>query len=316
MRETATPPEAPIAAGRRLRYRHHIDSSPELLGEKGLIGCTILAGKRTDADSCRDAHRSPGPALVTALVRSSAATHRGARRADNEDACLERPDLGLWAVADGAGGHQAGALASARLIDALDGIPAGLDAPELLAEIRARVDAVHQNLIDEAGRMGAGATVASTALIFCIRRQHFACLWAGDSRAYRWCDGSLQRLTRDHSLVQELVDIGELEADEAEGHPRANIITRAVGAGDAGLFMLDKITDVVRAGDRFLLCSDGLTKSMSEDEIGVLLQRAGDDAAPLFIEAALARQARDNVTAIVIQVDAVDAADSFQSGQA
>jgi serine/threonine protein phosphatase PrpC len=232
----------------------------------------------------------------------------------NADArCLDRPDLGLWAVADGAGGHDAGALASTRITEALDGIPSGLDAPELLVEIRARVGAVHQSLIDEAERLGPEATVASTVLIFCIRRQHFACLWAGDSRAYRWCDGSLQRLTRDHSLVQELVDIGELEAEEAEDHPRANVITRAVGAGEAEFFVLDKVTDLVRSGDRFLLCSDGLTKSVSEDEIGTLLQQAGDDAAPLFITAALAREARDNVTAIVIHVDEVDEAESAQA---
>ena len=104
------------------------------------------------------------------------------------------------------------------------------------------------------------------------RNDHFACLWAGDSRAYLLRDGALQQISRDHSLVQELVDAGAIRPEEAEHHPRANVITRAVGA-DLEDFALDKVSGPHPAGDRFLLCSDGLSKSVPEGELAALLAR-------------------------------------------
>lgn len=233
------------------------------------------------------------------LLRSWAATHPGARRPHNEDAFVARPDLGLWAVADGAGGHEAGAMASGMIAEALDAIPAGLGAPETLAEIRSRIDAVHAALLEEAARRGPDVIIASTLVVLCVRGGHFACLWAGDSRAYRLSDGVLQQVTHDHSLVQELVDAGQIAPEAAEGHPHANIVTRAVGAAGESAFVLDKITDALRPGERLLLCSDGLTKSVPETAIAAILKL--DDPAAELIAAALERQARDNVTAVVVE---------------
>jgi protein phosphatase/serine/threonine-protein phosphatase Stp1 len=138
--------------------------------------------------------------------------------------------------------------------------------------------------------------------VLIVAGDYFACLWAGDSRAYLLRDGVLRRLTRDHSLVQDMVDNGSLTEAESEGHPRANVITRAVGAGEAEL-ILDKSTGEVRPGDKFMLCTDGLTKTLSEPELmDLLLQPALPSPAERLIEAALSQQARDNVTALTIDV--------------
>ncbi len=243
---------------------------------------------------------------MTLWLRSWAVTHPGARRSHNEDAMLDRPDLALWAVADGAGGHDSGALASGMIAATLGEMPPGLGAAETLAEIRARIGAVHTALLEEAARRGPDVIIASTVVVVCVRGAHFACLWAGDSRVYRLRDGVLEQISHDHSLVQELVDAGQLAPEAAEGHPHANIVTRAVGAaGSSDAFALDKATDLFQPGERLLLCSDGLTKSVPESEIAALLAAdpsdPDDDPARRLIAAALARQARDNVTAVVIE---------------
>lgn len=231
---------------------------------------------------------------------SSAATHAGARRQHNEDSYVDRPDLGLWAVADGAGGHEAGEVAAGMIRDALEAIPPGLDAGQLLGEVRTRLLEVHVALREEAARRGPGTMIASTVAVLLARDGHVAALWAGDSRIYLLRDGVLTQITRDHSLVQDMVDAGALTAEEAERHPHANVITRAVGGGDDAL-VLDKVTGTVLAGDRFLLCSDGLSKTLPEAEIAALLATPNDVAPtePLIV-AALAREAADNVTAVVL----------------
>lgn len=231
--------------------------------------------------------------------RSWAASHPGPVRAHNEDRFVNRPEVGLWAVADGAGGHEAGQFAAEAVKDALDAVPAELAATEALAEVRARVAEVHARLRAEGARRG--GLVATTVVLVLVRDGHFVCLWAGDSRAYLLREGALVPLTRDHSLVRELVDAGTIGAAEAERHPHANVITRAVGAEADGV-ELDKVTGELQAGDRFLLCSDGLTKALDEAEIGASLAAADDGPAERLVLAALARGAEDNVTAAAVFV--------------
>ncbi len=231
-----------------------------------------------------------------------ALTDTGTVRKHNEDNLLSRPDLGLWVVADGAGGHDSGELASGMIVEALDRLPPNLSASELISHIRLAIGGVHAALRAEAARRGGNAVIASTLVCLMIRGQHFACLWAGDSRAYVLRHGQLQQITRDHSLVQELVDGGTLSAEEAESHPHANVITRAVGADDDDL-ELDKVIGQVLPRDRFLLCSDGLSKTLSETEIANLLGAPeGMPPTELLIGAAIARNVNDNVTAIVVQI--------------
>jgi protein phosphatase/serine/threonine-protein phosphatase Stp1 len=233
--------------------------------------------------------------------QSWASTHNGAVRTHNEDRFVDAPEIGLWAVADGAGGHDAGDVASGMIAETLASIPPDLGAAALLSEIRVRIEQTNAALCAAAAERGPTSVIASTVVVLIARESHFACLWAGDSRAYLLRDGIIQQISRDHSLVQELVDAGALRPEEAEHHPRANVITRAVGAGTDAL-ELDKVSGPILPGDRFLLCSDGLCKTLSEAELAELL---GGVARPSLsepmIEAALARKVNDNVTAVVIE---------------
>ena len=234
--------------------------------------------------------------------RACAVSHPGTQRDHNEDRFVDRSDLGIWAVADGAGGHEAGEVASEMIANALRTIPGALTAEETLSQVRLRVAATHTALREYAARKGENVLVASTVVILIARQGHFACLWAGDSRAYLLRDGTLQQIMRDHSLVQELVDAGDLAASEAEGHPHANVITRAVGDG-AEVMELDKTTGAFTRGDRFLLCSDGLSKALDDATLADILRaNAPEPAAEKLIAAALAHHASDNVTAIVMEV--------------
>ena len=228
--------------------------------------------------------------------RSFAQTDPGPKRRLNEDSYVDRPGAGLWAVADGVGGATAGDFASGAIRDALSDIPARLAAPRLLEEVRTRLLAVHDMLRTQAGARVPPVTIASTVAVLVARGTEYTCIWAGDSRIYLLRDGTLQQLTRDHSLVQAMVEAGSITAAEAEHHPRANVITRAVGAGEDGL-ELEEAGGTLVAGDRFLLCSDGLSKVVSEGEIAGLL------ATPeLLVPAALARETGDNVTVVAVEV--------------
>jgi protein phosphatase/serine/threonine-protein phosphatase Stp1 len=215
---------------------------------------------------------------------------------------VDRSDLGLWAVADGAGGHDAGEVASEMVATTLETIPLELTAEEMLAQVRLRISATHTALRECAARKGEGALVASTVVVLIVRHGHFACLWAGDSRAYLLRDGILQQITRDHSLVQELVDAGEINEADADRHPRANIITRAVG-DQAESMELDKVIGTVADGDRFLLCSDGLSKVLDDNTIlGLLTASPVEEIAQKLVDATLDQNATDNVTAVVMEV--------------
>jgi serine/threonine protein phosphatase Stp1 len=236
------------------------------------------------------------PSIEPGLI-SDAATHPGAVRSRNEDSLVHRPDLGLWAVADGAGGHGAGDVASQAVAATLEAIPPGLSAAEMLAQARLRLAGVHAELQAQAAALGEARVIATTVVLLMARHGHFACLWAGDSRAYLLRDGVLQRITRDHSLVQEMVDQGTLTEVEAEAHPQANVILRAVGA--AGELVLDKVSGQIAPGDMLLLCSDGLFKALPAEELAAMLLQGATAAA--IIDAAVARGARDNVSAVLVR---------------
>ena len=238
--------------------------------------------------------------MTARRFRSWAVTHPGAKRTHNEDAYVDRPDLGLWAVADGAGGHAAGEVASGMIAEALESIPPELSASELLAQVRLAIEQTHAALREEAARRGPDVMVASTVVVMLARGDHFACLWAGDSRAYLLREGMLRQITRDHSLVQELLEAGAIGPDDVMNHPRGNVITRAVGA-EVEAFALDKVSDRLVPGDRFLLCSDGLCKTLPEDEMANLLAAIDGTPPQALVDAALAAIVSDNVTAVAVE---------------
>jgi serine/threonine protein phosphatase Stp1 len=234
--------------------------------------------------------------------RSCAETDPGAQRSHNEDSYVNRPDLGVWAVADGAGGHQAGEVASALIRDALDSIPDDLPGDELVAEVTVRLQGVHEILRDQAAERGPQTVIASTAAVLLACGGQYVGLWAGDSRIYLLRASKLSCLTEDHSQVQQMVNAGILLPEEAEGHPQAHIITRAVGAGP-GPIMFDEIAGDIRTGDRFLICSDGISKTLSHAELAnCLLSEDIEVILERLLTSALAKDADDNITAVVLEV--------------
>ncbi|HEY3889017.1 MAG TPA: protein phosphatase 2C domain-containing protein, partial [Caulobacteraceae bacterium] len=204
-------------------------------------------------------------------------THVGCRRTVNEDAVLCRPDLGLWAVADGMGGHDAGEFASALVVETLAGCDPDLD-------LATRTDAARRMLVEANRRLVAmgresptARTIGTTVVAIAADPGSFACLWAGDSRAYHCRGATLVQLTRDHSVVQALIDAGELAPAEAVDHPDSNLVTRAVGA--APELTIDTVTGEIRPGDTLLLASDGLTRLLSRDELLAGLNASDLDSA-------------------------------------
>ncbi|WP_440996022.1 type VI secretion system-associated protein TagF [Arhodomonas sp. SL1] len=243
---------------------------------------------------------SAGPSTPPRL-RSSGVTNAGAVREANEDALVELPHLGIWAVADGVGGQEAGATASRMVVDALRRIDGNGDLQDRLNQARNRLAAVNGHLRHIATRAVAPQNSASTVAALLTGEAGCAYLWAGDSRIYRLRRGKLTQCTRDHSLVEGLVQDGSLAREDARQHPKANVITRAIGAADA-LEVEVGFGDLM-PGDRFLLCSDGVHGVATDGEIAEVL--AEGDAAEVtrrVLELALSRGAPDNVTAVVVDV--------------
>jgi serine/threonine protein phosphatase Stp1 len=228
-------------------------------------------------------------------------TDVGLKRKINEDSILVRTERGLWAVADGMGGHDAGEVASAKVVDALAGLPPadGLDA--LVESAVAALVQANRELIVMATSNGSQRTIGSTAVGLAIADDRYCCFWAGDSRAYRLRGGEIVRLSKDHSLVQSLIDAGMLKPEEAEAHENANVITRAVGVLPD--LAVDTVGGDVQSGDLFLLASDGLTRLVDDDEIAAELgARPLGEAADRLIEIVLARGAPDNVSLVITKV--------------
>lgn len=231
---------------------------------------------------------------------SAAVTHVGTVRATNEDAILARPEIGLWAVADGMGGHDAGNVASAMIVEFLATLAKPATLSELVNAVEDCVLAANERLREYSEIMLDGRTVGSTFVCLLIYQQVGVCLWTGDSRLYRWRGQELVQLSRDHSEVAELLRAGAITAEEAVGHPDANIITRAVGSG-AELYIDVDVFDA-QLGDTFLLCSDGLYNSVAAEAIAQVLQggSAEETVAELLADA-LDNGAADNVSAIVVK---------------
>lgn len=228
-------------------------------------------------------------------------TDVGLKRKINEDSILVDTDRGLWVVADGMGGHEAGEVASAMVVDALRSLPLLDDLEELAALAIESITQVNRRLIDLAGAAQGKQTIGTTVVGLAVANDAFRCFWAGDSRAYLLRDGEICRVSHDHSLVQNLVDAGMLRPEDAETHENANLITRAVGVAES--VEVDIVSGEVRPGDLFLLASDGLTRVVPDEEIAAELRRAPPEAAAdKLIATVLERGAPDNVSLIIAKV--------------
>ena len=232
--------------------------------------------------------------------RSVARTHVGTVRRRNEDAVLERAEIGLWAVADGAGGHQRGDFASSRIIAALRQVDAVLSGLSLVEEVKRRLAEVNREVRAKAATIGPNALIGSTVAVLLIFDDQCCCLWAGDSRLYRMRAGQLRQLSRDQSHVQNMVDRGEILPEAAAAHPMANIVTNLIGAYDE--LVLEERRDCLQSGDILLVCSDGLSSTLNDTEIAdILIGCPVAATADRLIERALDQGARDNVSAVVVE---------------
>jgi len=228
------------------------------------------------------------------------ATDVGLVRKLNEDSIVSRPDLGVWMVADGMGGYSGGDFASQTIVAKIAGIDKQAKGAELMRQVRRAILDSHEAILRESDARDK-ATMGSTAVSLILSQGHFVCLWVGDSRLYHCRDGEVRQLSSDHSLVNEWVQEGRLTEEQAKKHPHGNVITRAVGVGKN--LQVDKVRGQYEPGDRFLLCSDGLTGYMETPEIFDILANVPlKDVCDQLIQGALTGGGRDNVSVIVVEV--------------
>lgn len=233
---------------------------------------------------------------------SYAISNTGRVRRHNEDSMLDRPEIGLWAVADGMGGHAKGDVASQMIVESLKGIDDITSLPRLIDEIEDNIIAVNKTLVEKARESVKKVTIGSTVVIFLTYDKYCVYIWAGDSRLYRLRGNKLQQVTTDHSQVEQYVEQGLISREEAIKHPHGNMITRAVGATDE--LFLDMDMQEMLPGDRYLLCSDGLTKHIPDMEIEQFLGKGNtQECCTQLINTTLERGAVDNVTAIIIDIE-------------
>lgn len=233
---------------------------------------------------------------------SYAISNTGRVRKHNEDSMLHRPEIGLWTVADGMGGHAKGDVASQMTVESLKSITEGPNLASFIDEIEDRIVAVNKRLIEIARESVKKITIGSTVVIFLTYDKYCVYIWAGDSRLYRLRNKKLQQITTDHSQVEQYVEQGLISREDALKHPHGNMITRAVGATED--LYLDMDMQEMMRGDRYLLCSDGLTKHMTDAEIEAYLgQETTEECCTRLINTTLERGAIDNVTSIVIDIE-------------
>jgi serine/threonine protein phosphatase PrpC len=238
--------------------------------------------------------------------RTGAATHMGMVRRHNEDSFLVpsgpgTTNSGVWAVADGMGGLDAGDLASQTVIEELKSIAAPATAEALLASCEERLFAANDRLRDIAAERGSGL-IGSTVVVLLVYERDYACVWSGDSRIYRVRGKDIEQLTIDHSEVQELVDAGILTPEEARFSPRRNVITRAIGVLDEA--EVEVTHGPLLPGDVFVLCSDGLTTHVEDSEIAAGVKDCEpQEACDRLVALTLDRGATDNVTVVILRCD-------------
>lgn len=234
------------------------------------------------------------------LLSWAGVTDVGRRRENNQDAFFA--EYPLFIVADGMGGHAGGEIASQSTVSRLEAVVASgaVERAAIEGALQLAVGDIadHPETTDE----GTGTTLTGVFLEFEGDEPHWVALNIGDSRVYLLRDDRLVQVTTDHSVVQELIAAGKISPEEAEGHPYSNVITRAVGASE--LTAPDYVTLDVRAGDRFVICSDGLTKELTDYGIQHFLRENADPGAAVdaMLAAALENGGRDNVTLVIVQI--------------
>lgn len=230
----------------------------------------------------------------------SAVTHPGLERDNNEDCYLSMPDEGIWLVADGMGGHEAGEVASAIVRDTVKRLqqqPNYRNNP-----LSATIQAAHQAVLDAVANGQGAPGMGSTIVALRSDQRQYEVAWVGDSRAYLWTPttdgGRLEQLSKDHSYVQMLLESGVITAADADHHPERNIITQCLGSSELAQVQVDTVHGQWQKGQWVLLCSDGLSDEVDDNTIAQLLQHSEDCdiAVDQLLHAALTNGGHDNVT--------------------
>jgi protein phosphatase len=228
-------------------------------------------------------------------------TDVGQVRNINEDSLLALDDAAIWLVADGMGGHAAGDFASQTIVDHMEtlGVPASRE--DMKQRFVQRLTEANRRIMSHASELGRGS-IGTTVAALMVFDNTFACFWSGDSRVYRMREGVLNRVSKDHTEVQALIDAGTISVEDAASWPRKNVITRAIGVSDPPAF--EVLEGRVADGDLFLICSDGLTEYFADSEIEKVLSQPSDDLDALsrwFVNTAVERGGKDNVTVVVMR---------------
>lgn len=233
--------------------------------------------------------------------RTTSFTHRGGVREHNEDAFLDAAEAGVWVVADGMGGYQAGDIASQLTCDTVgrelrrfNNVMSVGDLERALTEANTRIRQYSREQLEN-------QTLGSTVVALFIENGRYHLFWAGDSRCYLFRNQSAEQISRDHSQVADMVDQGLLEPAEAERHPLAHVITRALGVDDG--IVLDYRSGETDEGDTFLLCSDGVSKEFSSEDLSSFLSEGQiEEAGQAIMHSALVNKCNDNITCIIVNV--------------
>lgn len=251
--------------------------------------------------------------MINNLSSSYAITHRGAVRQLNEDAHVEINSHNLWVVADGMGGHEAGEVASQLVVDVIRTQVEKFKLEDLnVSDIVKAIEDANKQLTEYSAQYLSNKTAGSTVTALFVKNERYYILWVGDSRAYLLRNSKLTQISRDHSQVNDLIDEGVISVEEAKNHPLSNVITRAVGVMDE--VKVDVVEGDINTGDIFLLCSDGLTGELSDEEICLSLEPSSIiDSGMALMHSSLVRGAKDNVTCILVKYDDVDANQPIQS---
>jgi serine/threonine protein phosphatase Stp1 len=237
--------------------------------------------------------RSTTMNMVALEFRDSATTHAGFVRSSNQDAYCCKAAAGIWAVADGMGGHHGGERASAVIVQAIENIPEYSSFAQRLSAARAGIAEANRIIFDEADL--SGRRMGATIVVLVVGEGHYAILWAGDSRAYLKRGDTFQSLTRDHTQAEELVTAGLLQPDAVVGHPSSHVLVRAVGVLPS--VDLDQVGGQIVDNDIFLLCSDGLYNLVSDAEMVKIIETSEfSHVSEHLVELSLERGAPDNVT--------------------
>jgi len=224
-------------------------------------------------------------------------SHSGIKRDHNEDTYGIDLQSGLFLVADGMGGHDHGEIASALARDHI------LNAVKNGTSLKHAILEANQEIISSSSEKPGDLPMGTTIAMMRVKDNQYDCAWVGDSRIYRYSDKTLTSISSDHSYVQELVDQDLITAAQARSHPHRNVVTQALGVTDNSEIKISLASGEIHAGDKFLLCSDGLTEEVDDSHIAEIIQKdlSAKEIGDQLLIKALENGGSDNITTIVIE---------------